>query len=103
MKSDIEIARSIRLQPIRQISEGLGIPEDELEPARLLALGLEVVVLAVKPGIGVRRVTRIRSARTKRRHLGPSGRGKTEKNGQNGNGFDESHVEHYTILTKGCQ
>lgn len=32
MKSDIEIARSIRLQPIRQIAEGLGIPEDELEP-----------------------------------------------------------------------
>ena len=32
MKSDIEIARSIRLQPIRQIAAGLGIPEDELEP-----------------------------------------------------------------------
>lgn len=32
MKSDIEIARSIRLQPIRQIAEGLGIPEDKLEP-----------------------------------------------------------------------
>lgn len=32
MKSDIEIARSIRLQPIRQIAQGLGIPEDELEP-----------------------------------------------------------------------
>lgn len=32
MKSDIEIARSIRLQPIRQIAQGLGISEDELEP-----------------------------------------------------------------------
>lgn len=32
MKSDIEIARSIRLHPIRQIAEGLGISEDELEP-----------------------------------------------------------------------
>lgn len=32
MKSDIEIARSILLQPIRQIAQGLGIPEDELEP-----------------------------------------------------------------------
>lgn len=32
MKSDIEIARSIRLRPIRQIAQGLGISEDELEP-----------------------------------------------------------------------
>lgn len=32
MKSDIEIARSIRLRPIGEIAERLGIPQEELEP-----------------------------------------------------------------------
>lgn len=32
MKSDIEIARSIRLKPVTEIADQLGIPRDELEP-----------------------------------------------------------------------
>ncbi len=32
MKSDIEIARSIKLKPISEIAEKVGIPQDELEP-----------------------------------------------------------------------
>lgn len=32
MKSDIEIARSIRLKPVTEIADQLGIPQDELEP-----------------------------------------------------------------------
>ncbi len=32
MKSDIEIARSIALKPITEIADGLGIPQEELEP-----------------------------------------------------------------------
>ncbi len=32
MKSDIEIARSIKLKPISEIAEKVGIPQDEIEP-----------------------------------------------------------------------
>lgn len=32
MKSDIEVARSIRLKPVTEIADQLGIPQDELEP-----------------------------------------------------------------------
>ena len=32
MKSDIEIARSIELRPITEISDKMGIPSDALEP-----------------------------------------------------------------------
>ncbi len=32
MKSDIEIARSIKLKPIGEIAEKVGIPQDEIEP-----------------------------------------------------------------------
>ena len=32
MKSDIEIARSIKLKPISEIAESVGIPQGDLEP-----------------------------------------------------------------------